>query len=605
MRSFRWRSTSQGPWAPFGRAGPVGVDNALPAWRVARGPLQPWGSWFPRRFARLAAGSLEKDPRALEQWQWLSRGLEEALLRFIAQAIGPGWKLCCALYEAHYPPVLCAMAKARERGATVQLVVDWKPAAWSESKKLWTQRGPQHLNYWALEESGLLQAGCVIYRRRPLSAISHNKFIVLVSPAGEAEAVWTGSTNLTSGAIFGHSNVGHVLRDPALCRQYLAYWEKLAQDPEKKELASFNEQLSPLPFGEEMESWQQLAIFSPRLRWADALSFLAQLILGARQSVAFTAAFGIGREISPALLAAGRQSGAGPVPTYLLLESEGNWPASRDAVRELQRQKNVRVAFGMHFQEVPSGSKGTQGQKSRGWIPEHLTGLNEHVRYVHTKILLIDMFSDSPIVISGSANFSRASMESNDENMVLVRGNRDLSHAYAVEFFRIFEHMRYRNQIEATAGQGAPSQGTASSSSSSKCGCGQAVAERIVKKPGQNCGRSFLCCANPVSNSCGFFSWSPGTAEPESSEEERPWPQRCFQPELGFDALDQFEQTGQHAMGAVEGLADTDQADCCDNNSNADSERDHQISADISLHSLLQVAQSDKDSHLAPAHDAQ
>ncbi|CAE8650571.1 unnamed protein product, partial [Polarella glacialis] len=277
--------------------------------------------------------------------------------------------------------------------------------------------------------------------------------------------------------------------------------------------------------------------------------------------------------------------------------------------------------------------------------------------------------------------------------MVLVRGNRDLSHAYAVEFFRIFEHMRYRNQIEATAGQGAPSQGTASSSSSSKCGCGQAVAERIVKKPGQNCGRSFLCCANPVSNSCGFFSWSPGTAEPESSEEERPWPQRCFQPELGFDALerrmlgalwsspsattttptpttptteecceaairkadpaevdarppaveqqqqqrpakDQFEQTGQHdtgqnnnhdnnsksgsrngadeeayslqaeamleAMGAVEGLADTDQADCCDNNSNADSERDQPLTGATPLSKDEAAAAAASASQLLP-----
>ena len=54
--------------------------------------------------------------------------------------------------------------------------MDWKIASWSDDKKahdedlnviccfvsrakVWSQRGPQHLNYWALAESGLLNSG--------------------------------------------------------------------------------------------------------------------------------------------------------------------------------------------------------------------------------------------------------------------------------------------------------------------------------------------------------------------------------------------------------------------------------------------------------------
>ncbi|CAJ1395604.1 unnamed protein product [Effrenium voratum] len=337
-----------------------------------------------QRFARLAMGTKEQGPRSLEQWQWLSRGLEEAMLGFINRA-EEGWSLRCALYEAHYPPVMRALSAARRRGASVQIVVDWKQAAWSEDRKVWTQKGPQHLNYWALAEAGLLDSGCVIFRRKPPSAIGHNKFMVLMTPDGLPVAVWTGSTNVTAGAIFGHSNVGHVVTQRPLCEKYWAYWQRLAEDPEKKDLAAFNEKLTPLP----KEDWTRLVLFSPRLRWADSLAFIAQLILRARHSVAFTAAFGISREISPALLAAGSEGIGAAIPTYLLLESQGNWQASREAVQQLQRLSNVRVAFGTHL-EAAGGSSGA-------WVPEKLTGLNEHVRYVHTKILLIDMFSDQPI----------------------------------------------------------------------------------------------------------------------------------------------------------------------------------------------------------------
>ncbi|CAK0880503.1 unnamed protein product [Prorocentrum cordatum] len=241
-----------------------------------------------------------------------------------------------------------------------------------------------------------MEAGCVFRRTRPLTAISHNKFFVLVR-GDQPIAVWTGSTNITTGAIFGHSNVGHVVRDAGVCRQYLEYWERLKDDPDKKDMAAFNDRRSPLPAAKEWaacsEETSALAFFSPRLQWASALEFLAQLVAGAKQGVAFTAAFGISKEMS-----------------------EGN-----------------------------------------GWMQENLSGLNNHVKFIHTKILLVDPLSDNPIVVSGSANFSRASMESNDENMLVVRGDRELADSYTVEFFRVFEHLRFRSELKshqkATEGQ--------------------------------------------------------------------------------------------------------------------------------------------------------
>jgi phosphatidylserine/phosphatidylglycerophosphate/cardiolipin synthase-like enzyme len=58
-------------------------------------------------------------------------------------------------------------------------------------------------------------------------------------------------------------------------------------------------------------------------------------------------------------------------------------------------------------------------------------GLNHHVSYIHSKFQLMDPLSADPIVVTGSANFSAASTNDNDENMLVIRkeaGRRHLLH---------------------------------------------------------------------------------------------------------------------------------------------------------------------------------
>ena len=82
-------------------------------------------------------------------------------------------------------------------------------------------------------------------------------------------------------------------------------------------------------------------------------------------------------------------------------------------------------------------------------LPEQLSGLNDHVSFIHTKYLLVDAFSDDPIVVCGSANFSTASNTNNDENMMIVRGDTRLADQFAVNFLRMFRHHEYRNRANS------------------------------------------------------------------------------------------------------------------------------------------------------------
>jgi phosphatidylserine/phosphatidylglycerophosphate/cardiolipin synthase-like enzyme len=80
------------------------------------------------------------------------------------------------------------------------------------------------------------------------------------------------------------------------------------------------------------------------------------------------------------------------------------------------------------------------------WVREtnaRQLALNHHVSYIHSKILLRDPLGADPIVVTGSANFSAASTTDNDENMLVIRGNRRVADIYFTEFNRLFNHYSF------------------------------------------------------------------------------------------------------------------------------------------------------------------
>ena len=69
-------------------------------------------------------------------------------------------------------------------------------------------------------------------------------------------------------------------------------------------------------------------------------------------------------------------------------------------------------------------TKAAKKKKSGGPPPIH----------VHHKFIVIDGDTDAPTIYSGSPNFSKASENSNDENVLEIKGNVALAHAYVAEF---------------------------------------------------------------------------------------------------------------------------------------------------------------------------
>lgn len=361
---------------------------------------------YARKFGATPA-NLPPDKRA-EALTWLSRGLMEGFLRFIVQADSDRFALRAAVYQFTQAEVLRALRQAHLAGADVRIVYHGD--------------GSEGARNAAAVEAALIKS---LSKPRANAVIAHNKFVVLCEKDAQGDlaplSVWTGSTNVSEGGVYGHSNVGHVVRDPSVAARYLSFWEQLWDDPERDELRAWVGTENPFDPTTLEPSDQIGLVLSPRVGLAP-LRWYADRFGAAQVVAAITPAFGLTTPFEEAL------AGVGERLTYVLLngeeENQSTWAAS----------SWVQVAVGR-----------LGGPNSLDvWAQEHLSGFNAHALYFHTKILLIDPLSADPTVVTGSANFSENSTDQNDENMLVIRGDLDVADTYFTEYTRIFNHFYAR-----------------------------------------------------------------------------------------------------------------------------------------------------------------
>src|SRR5437763_1527832 len=129
---------------------------------------------------------------------------------------------------------------------------------------------------------------------------------------------------------------------------------------------------------------------------------------------------------------------------YALMETMSG-PTKTAAQRKANEAKIIALRK-MEANKFAIGAYLGQGAFDR-WLAERLSGLNAHVRYLHTKYMLVDPLGENPLVVTGSANFSVASTEDNDENMLIVRGDTRVADVYLGECMRLYNHFAFRDWL--------------------------------------------------------------------------------------------------------------------------------------------------------------
>jgi phosphatidylserine/phosphatidylglycerophosphate/cardiolipin synthase-like enzyme len=334
------------------------------------------------------------------------------LLAFIGRAAGPDaadFNLRGMFYEFRYPPVGVALGKAAAAGADVQ--IRYEAQAFKAD------------NEAMIAATGI---GALCQPQKSRDGIRHNKFVVLIHKDAPV-AVWTGSTNISAGGIFGHSNVGHVVWSSEVAQRYLDFWTRLA-DPNVKpsKLKAANLAAEATPAAEAPPPADRiLTLFSlrddkpayPTLHW------YANRMASAQRIMCMTFAFNFDPIFQTAL------------------------DSPSDALRYLVFDKALEPGIESHVTQsgntvVAAGAKLEKGDLEH-FLGEFLTGFNTN-RYIHDKFILVDPLGDDPTVVTGTANFSGPSQASNDENMLVIRGNKRVADIYFGEFMRIFDHLYSR-----------------------------------------------------------------------------------------------------------------------------------------------------------------
>ena len=406
------------------------------------------GVWFNRgaiasqKFAEEFGNKAPKDindPKDPEV-AWLSRGLLEACLSYINETKA-GDALRVAAYEFTYPPILNALKALIDKGIDVKIVYHDTTAEDKEP------------NETAMTAAGLPLDDQKTTFKRSKTKIPHNKFIVRLKNGTDPVEVWTGSTNFTPSGFLGQTNVGHRIADTDTAKAYFNFWKIVKGDPDIDTARGDVMTLTPDPPAV-IAANSTVRLFSPRTG-SKMLGWYGQRMLDAVNSAWFTAAFGVTEKLVAPLTTPRAQM------RFVLMEK----PPTAKLKQELMKDfAHVIPSYGVPLGEIytmkdgkPTTRKRIQGFELDKWFfaEELYRPKNDgFVFFVHTKFLLIDPLSDDPLVCSGSANFSPGSLTANDENMLLIRGDKRVADIYMTEFDRIFRHFYFRDIANELAGKG-------------------------------------------------------------------------------------------------------------------------------------------------------
>ncbi len=413
-----------------------------------------------------------------------------ALIKFLSRAKGTG-HIYAALYELTDKELIRSLVALGKKLDIVMADIVAKPAgsdgsstaAKAEGKKKAGKKnrqgkkgagsdGPENQFAWT-EISA--KADESLYRRPPNGHIVHNKFLIYVDAKKKPQAVLTGSTNWTATGLCAQTNNVLVIDDPKVAQRYFDYWNKLKSDEQEHGKNSKFFQAAPIrafdskgdkltldekvPKGDPTTPSTLTSYFSPntpkqrsskktgeaepvdmkdleaRVSHAKhAVLFLA-FIPGRPSIVDFASAaqrankdlFVRGCVTSPDAAGEFYYTLRGSSPPKANRVPKGQPKAPKAPVKQDPR---VIAAQALDTKDAPEG-----------WIPELLKA---GFAITHDKIVVIDPFADDCVVVTGSHNLGYQASYNNDENLVMIQGNKKLAMAYASHVLDVYDHFSWR-----------------------------------------------------------------------------------------------------------------------------------------------------------------
>lgn len=369
---------------------------------------------------------------------FLSGELRLALLRLLDEAIqNPFLDIHAALFELSDTELI---GKLKQLGPRAHIILT------DGANKKKVDGNIQYYDENANVRGNLKQAGVNVSDRILAKlGLGHNKILIMVdNRTDKAISVWTGSTNWSSTGLCTQLNNGILFKDPAVAALYYNYWKELqkAGSTFTTDLMNFNGN-SPKTVGSLNAWFTRTAKAAIGVTPVD-IQYLEDLVNSAKDSILYVM-FQPGGEPLTSIVKKSKQNGMyvrGVVSTVL--------PGNQEKFRLLDENSDKPYTTDL---VQPDGI----ANDFTWWVKEvtrHVFLSQIGFAITHAKMIVIDAFSDNPIVITGSHNFSTSASQANDENFVVIKGNKKLAQHYAVACISTYAHYRWRAYVHDTLAAG-------------------------------------------------------------------------------------------------------------------------------------------------------
>jgi phosphatidylserine/phosphatidylglycerophosphate/cardiolipin synthase-like enzyme len=370
---------------------------------------------------------------------FLSGQIRATLLGLLADVTANGGHLYAALFELSDHELIKALVKLGPRAHVVLAngSISVKGKGKGKNKETTEQARKRDENEDARKT--LLKAGVDVEQANRFvspQSLSHNKFAVFTNAARNATAVWTGSTNWSPTGLCTQSNNGLMVKVPEVAGAYLEQWKALRAAGSDHPTSLTKANGTPAVVG-------NTSVHFTRAPGRTDLAELQSIVMGAKEGVLFLmfqpGGSGVLADVralakaKPKLLVRGVVS---TLPNGTEDEKTGKTATLKVSLvggkAATPESATVDVVQPRSFDHVAAG-----------WAAETTRQQflsNVGFAIIHSKVLVVDPFSENPVVVTGSHNFSLSASGSNDENFLVVRGDRALAEAYAVNIESAWRH---------------------------------------------------------------------------------------------------------------------------------------------------------------------
>lgn len=377
----------------------------------------------------------------------LSGDMVEALTDFVARAKSGG-KLYAALYELHDVELVPLLEKAGKKLSIVlsnAMEQEVRPVGEPKAEVDGNQDARDRLTK---------TASAMFSRMLPNNQIGHNKFVVYVDKTGHPRAVLFGSTNWTPTGLCAQTNNTVVLDNAKVAQRYLDYWRQLKADTQQAKtdpkalqgaaLRTWDGGSKEISLGADGKLTSWFSPNTPKLRSSSTknekrppdMADVVKAIEGAKRAVLFLVFYPGSPNVAQWAADAQRAN-----KDLFVRGCVTNPSASESFYYELHGITPPKDGKGKQDSRVIAADALDEKSAPAGWTKEIL---NAGFAIIHDKVVVIDPFSDDCVVITGSHNLGHKASFNNDENLVIIRGNRKLAAAYASHVLDVYDHFAWR-----------------------------------------------------------------------------------------------------------------------------------------------------------------